>query len=64
MTLENQEKQVLPVPKIAQVKTEDPRKKEKVGNKNEEIFEQKCLIPELHPMKNLPALSNNNEDLL
>ena len=55
MSLENQEKQVL-IPKKS---VEDPRKTPKQEVKKPEIFEQRCIIPELHPMKSLPALSCN-----
>lgn len=61
MTLEDQEKQVLIAPEIVQTKTSDPRMDRKKEPKNAEVFEQKCLIPDLHPMKNLPALSDNDE---
>lgn len=58
MTLENQEKHVIPeLPK-----TEDPRTSKGGRSKNDEVFEQRCVIPELHPMKSLPALKSNNDE--
>ena len=58
MECENQKSQVLPnVEKVI-----DPRK-QTVGDKRKaepEIFEQQCIVPDLHPMHDLPALNSDD----
>ena len=63
MCLENQEKQVLTKQKLNENKIEDPRTKKPTESKDEEIFEQRCVIPDLHPMKKLPALACEENEI-
>ena len=58
MTLENQDKQLIKIPE----KVEDPRKINQTKTLAEpEVFEQTCIVPDLHPMRELPAITCEEE---
>ena len=58
MKLENQDKQVIKEIK----KLEDPRKVPQTKKSTEpEVFEQTCIVPDLHPMHSLPAIACDEE---
>ena len=64
MRLENQQKMVIKEKMGSDKpgKIGDPRKKPQEDQKTDSIiFEQPCVVPEMHPMHNLPALNNNEE---